>query len=86
MEIKWNEDAGATMAAMVARSQSALESVSNEFSGHPVEDVSRALKSRWEDANQGASITDPELTAAAQLISQGKRVWLESDGRIMADD
>lgn len=41
---------------------------------------------RWAATDDGASITEPDLTATVTLISEGKRVWIEPDGTIMADD
>jgi len=85
MNFEWNPNADKMLAAMVQRIVDALDSVVRDYSGHPVDEVRSALKQRWESANEGASITEPELTTVATKISEGKRVWLE-DGKIMADD
>ena len=86
MDIEWNRDADDIMARMVARSADALASVVRDYSGQSVDVVRTALLTRWRAANEGADITDPELSDVAKLISDGKRVWLEPDGRIIADD
>lgn len=86
MKFEWRADAAATLAAVVKRSQDAVASVSRDYSGHPVAEVKRALKAAWEGANDGASITDPELTLAAKAVSDGKRLWLEDDGGLMVED
>ncbi|MCU1633801.1 MAG: hypothetical protein JWM61_2453 [Micrococcaceae bacterium] len=85
MNVQWNDDAGAIIAVMVARLQVILDEVSQDYSGKPVDEVKAALEERWTSANEGASITDPELTGAATAISNGKRVWLEN-GNLMAED
>lgn len=86
MDIKWNPDADRIIAQMVANVAAALDEISRDYAGKPVEEVRPALAMRWAAANDGASITEPDLTNVASLISQGKRVWVEPDGRIMADD
>lgn len=64
--------------------QSALDKVSTEFAGRPIEEVKVALASAWSKATPGGSITDPQLTAAADAISRGGRLRLEN-GRLIAD-
>ncbi|WP_442546150.1 hypothetical protein ACSBOX_21315 (plasmid) [Arthrobacter sp. KN11-1C] len=86
MDVQWNDDAGSVMAAMVARVQAVLVDVSRDYSGKPVDEVKTVLQEQWASANEGASITDPELTGAATAISDGKRVWMEDNGTIMAED
>lgn len=86
MDVQWNDDAGSVIAAMVARAQAVLVDISRDYSGKPIDEVKAALQERWASANEGASITDPELTVAAMAISNGKRVWMEDDGTIMAED
>jgi hypothetical protein len=85
MNVQWNDDAGAIIAVMVARLQVILDEVSQDYSGKPVDEVKAALEERWTSANEGTSITDPELIGAATAISNGKRVWLEN-GNLMAED
>lgn len=86
MSIQWNDNADEILAQMMRRTKLALESVVNDFSGRPVEEVKIVLAERWAASNEGASITEPDLTNVATLISAGKRVWIEPDGRILADD
>lgn len=63
-----------------------LVDVSRDYSGNPVDEIKTALKEQWASANEGASIRDPELTGAATAISNGKGVWMEDNGTIMAED
>lgn len=49
-----------------------------EFSGRPVDEIKPALKKVWE--RDGGSISDPELTEYAQLISDGTRIAFEPGG------
>jgi hypothetical protein len=86
MDINWNPDAERVLAHMVTNVAAAMDEISRDYSGKPVDDVRHALAARWASANDGAAITDPDLTNVAELISRGKRVWIEFDGRIMADD
>ena len=86
MDMQWNDDAGSVFAGMFSRIQTVLVDVSRDYSGKPVQDVKTALQERWAAASDGASIRDPELTGAATAISNGKRVWMEDNGTIMADD
>ncbi|MEA9987066.1 hypothetical protein [Subtercola sp. RTI3] len=86
MSFHWNSNADQILAQMVANTAAAIYEVCRDFSGRPVDEVRPALAARWAASNEGASITEPELTNVATLISQGKRVWAEADGRIMAHD
>jgi hypothetical protein len=86
MNIKWNPDADRILAQMVANIAAAVDDISRAYSGKPVDEVRPVLAARWAVANDGASITEPDLTNVATLISEGKRVWVEPDGKIMADD
>lgn len=62
--------------AIVDRFQPILDRIFEEYSGKPVETIKPALAQRWADGNQGATITDPELTQFAQMISEGRRITL----------
>lgn len=86
MDIKWNPNADQILAQMVSNVADAVDAISREYAGRPVDEIRPALAARWAAANEGASITEPDLTNVATFISQGKRVWVEPDGRIMADD
>lgn len=86
MDIQWNPDAGEVLAGMVKRIQIAVEEVADEYLGRPVDEVRPVLAARWAAANEGAQITEPDLTRVAALISDGKRVWVTDDGTIMAED
>lgn len=86
MEIKWNSNADEILAQMVSNTAAAVEEICREYSGRSVDEVRPALAARWAASNNGASITEPDLTNGSTLISKGKTVWVEPDGRIMADD
>ena len=86
MTFQMNPDLPRAMAEQANKLKAALESVSTLNSGQPVDSVKVALLSAWTGVGNGASISEPELTNVAGLISAGKRVWLEDDGKIMAED
>lgn len=86
MSIHWNANAAQILARMVANTAAAVDGVCRDFSGRPVDEVRTALAVRWAASNDGAAITEPDLTNIATLIAQGKRVWVEQDGKIVAED
>lgn len=49
-----------------------LSRLSNQYAGHPIDEIKPALKRVWE--KDGGSLTDPELTQYAQAISDGTRI------------
>ena len=51
-----------------------------------MDEIRSALTSKWGASNDTARITKPDLTNVATLNSNGKRVWIAPDGRIIADD
>ncbi len=67
--------------AMSERFQPILDSVFDQYAGRPVEEIKPVLSNRWATGNQGASLTDPELTNVARAISDGTRVVMR-DGRL----
>lgn len=86
MTFQMNPDFPRAVAEQVRNLKAALERVSTSNSGQPVDSVRVALLAAWTGVGNGASISEPELTTVAGLISAGKRVWLEDDGKIMAED
>lgn len=86
MSIHWNSNADQILAQMVDNTAAAVDEICRDFSGRPVDEVRPALAARWAASNDGAAITEPDLTNIATLISKGKRVWVEPNGKIMADD
>ena len=86
MTFQMNPDFPRAIAEHVNKLKAVLESVSTAQSGQPVDAVKVALLAAWTGVGNGASISDPDLTTVAGLISTGKRVWLEDNGKIMADD
>lgn len=61
--------------------QPILDGLHDEFAGRPVDEIKPVLAQRWVEGNEGAKITEPELTNVAQAISDGKRVIM-TDGRL----
>lgn len=47
-----------------------------QFAGRPVNEIKPAVKRAWETG--GGSITDPELTEYAQMISDGTEITFEA--------
>ena len=86
MTFQVNPDFPRAIAEQMNKLNAALESVSKAHSGQTVDAVKSALLSAWTGVGNGASISEPDLTTVARLISAGKRVWLADNGRIMADD
>ena len=86
MTCQMNPDFPRAMAEQVQNLKAALEGVSTAHSGQTVDAVKAALLTAWTDVGNGASISEPDLTTIATLISAGKRVWLEDNGKIMAED
>jgi hypothetical protein len=86
MTFQMNPDFPRAMAEQVHKLKAALEGVSTAYSGQAIDAVKAALLMAWTNVGNGASISEPDLTTIASLISAGKRVWLEDNGKIMADD
>lgn len=70
--------------AMTERFQPILDGLHAEYAGQPLENIKPVLAERWAAGNDGASITDPELTNVAQAISDGMRVVM-IDGRLRTE-
>lgn len=47
-----------------------------QYAGRPIAEIKPALKRAWEKG--GGSITDPELTEYAQMISDGTKITFEA--------
>ncbi len=78
---KWNPGAEREIERMAIeatqkRFQPILDSVHDEYAGRSVDEIKPVLARKWAAGNDGASITDPELTNIAQAISDGTRVIL----------
>lgn len=70
--------------AISKRLQPVLDGLHAEYAGHPVDTIKPVLAQRWAAMNDGASITDPDLTNVAQAISDGKRITFVN-GSLTAD-
>lgn len=86
MTFQMNPDFPRAMAEQLQNLKAALSGVSTAHSGQPIDAVKAALLTAWTNVGNGASISEPDLTTIASLISAGRRVWLEDNGKIMADD
>jgi hypothetical protein len=86
MTFQMNPDFPHAMTEQLNKLKAALERVSASNSGQPTDSVKIALLAAWTGVGNGASISDPELTHIASMISAGKRVWLEDNGKVMAED
>lgn len=86
MDPNWEEVVNeAANEAITERFQPILDSVFNECAGDPIHTVKAVLVERWASGNNGASITEPELTTVAQAISEGKRAFIK-DGHLFIDE
>jgi hypothetical protein len=73
----WQEEVSRmAFEAMSKRLQPVLDQILEEHGGQPAETIKPVIAERWAAANEGASITDPELTNVAETISRGERVVL----------
>lgn len=82
MDPGWEKSLGdMAVRAMSERYQPILDGLHDEFAGRPIDEIKPVLARRWAEGNEGASITEPELTNVAQAISDGKRVVM-TDGRL----
>lgn len=53
-----------------------FDRLSAQYAGRPVAEIKPALKRVWE--KDGGSISDPELTEYAQMISDGTKIEFEA--------
>jgi len=63
-----------------------LDTFQREYAGRDVSVVRPALEAGWAGINDGARITDPELSITAQAVSERRRVWLDERGHIMIEE
>jgi hypothetical protein len=72
------EDEAKRMAfdAVAPKLQAALDRVYDECSGRPVDEVKPVLQREWTANTGGGTLSDPDLTKYASLISDGDRVVL----------
>lgn len=85
MKFTMNPNVEEEIAAMAARAvhlqfQPILDGLLADFGGQPVGAIKPHVAERWAEGNDGARITDPELTNIAKAISDGRRVVLTRDG------
>lgn len=52
----------------------ALNSLTTQYRGRPVEDIKPQIQRVWSKHTGGGSITDPELTMFAEQIQAGGRI------------
>ncbi|MHC1558190.1 hypothetical protein ACR9E3_04495 [Actinomycetospora sp. C-140] len=64
---------------LAERFQAVLDEVLATHAGRPVDEVKPVLQARWRAVNDGADLTDPELTQYAQALSDGQRVVVRAE-------
>ncbi|SDZ45332.1 hypothetical protein SAMN05216554_3998 [Herbiconiux ginsengi] len=67
-------EAQAAINELAARQTGELDELRQHFTGHPIEEIKPALQELF--AKDGGSITEPELSDWAQLISDGTRIQM----------
>jgi hypothetical protein len=60
--------------------QMAVDGLRPTYEGKPVEEIRPALQQAWASVNDGARITDPELTEYAEAIRIGRPVEIKFAG------
>lgn len=63
-----------TARSMASDLTRALNALTAQYEGRPVDEVKTAVQSTWKRHSGGGSITDPELTEFAEKIASGGRV------------
>ncbi|MBO9057498.1 hypothetical protein JYQ29_10935 [Curtobacterium flaccumfaciens pv. flaccumfaciens] len=87
MTFHMNPNFGNELNAIHDRLDAAFANVRQDQQGQPIENVKSVLEEGFAAANDGARISDPELTTCAGALAAGKRVWVDQQtGHIMADD
>lgn len=78
MNSGWEDELGRLAFEAVQRQlQPALDRVHEQYAGRPVDEIKPVLAQEWAANTEGGSITDPELTQYATVISEGHRIVLE---------
>jgi hypothetical protein len=65
--------------AVRRRLQLILDQILEQYAGRPVDEIKPVLASEWTACTGGGSITDPDLTRYASVISRGRRIVLEPE-------
>lgn len=68
------------MQELVHRLQAAMDGLRPVYEGKPVEEIKPALQRAWANANDGAQITDPQLTTYAEAIRIGQPIEIRYGG------
>ncbi|SDQ53052.1 hypothetical protein [Leucobacter chromiiresistens] len=95
MDIQFNEDALSKL-LQSERAQSALRGLHDNANrifadalrdreGKSVDQIKSEIDRRIRIENDG-NLGEPILTNIATIIHDGRKVWMEADGRVMADD
>lgn len=71
--------------AQIRELQAVIEKVSNEFRGHPTQEVRDAVQREVDALGNGATIVDPELNVGAQAVSEGKNLRLSDEGKLLVE-
>jgi hypothetical protein len=76
----WERQVGRmAVEAVLRRVQPVLDEIHEQYAGCPVDEIKPVLARQWPDCTGGGSITDPDLTRYASVISQGRRIVLRPE-------
>jgi hypothetical protein len=86
---EWNKDAVAkvmnqAVSVRAEEIQALFDALGPECAGRDVEEVKAVLTTRWAEDLHG-SITDPELTAYAEVLASGQPIRVEQQ-QLTAED
>jgi hypothetical protein len=72
--------------AQIRDLQAVIAKVSQDYSGHPTQEVRDAVQREVDALGNGATIVDPELSFGAQAVSEGKHLRLSDEGKLLTED
>lgn len=70
---------------LVDNLRATLASFQTEYAGRDISVVRPALQEAWAATNEGAQISEPQLTLCAQAVSDRRRVWIDDRGHVMVE-
>jgi hypothetical protein len=72
--------ADAEMRKVASRLEQSLDALRQAYEGRPIEHIKPAVASAWSRTNDGARITDPQLTEFAEAIRTGRGITISYVG------
>lgn len=76
----WEGEVGrAAIEATCSRIQPILDRIHERYAGRPVDEIKPVLAREWTEGTGGGSISDPDLTRYASVISNGRRIVLRPE-------